>query len=155
MATEWKALTGDENLKPGDVVRVWYRVVGAGQVMEGWQVERIAKDIEAKDARLFVRSYSMPDIEHKGFFIIEVRETRPKTQQAGVGPYIIGATVGAAVTLAVQAVGIWATYNMEGRRIVEDVGESVMETIGQAAWGVTQWAAVATIIYMAYKGAKG
>lgn len=154
MATEWKALTGDEQLKPGDVIRVWYRIVGAGQVMEGWQVERIAKDIQAKDARLFVRSYTMPDMEHKGYYVIEVRQGQTKTQQAGVGGYIVAAAIGVIVSGAFMAAGLWSTHNMEGRSITEDVTETVTDAVGQAAWGVTQWAAVATIIYMAFKGAQ-
>lgn len=154
MATEWKALTGDEHLKAGDVVRVWYRIVGAGQVMEGWQVEKIAKDIEAKDPAFFVRSYTMPDMEHKGYYIVEIRQPQAKTQTAGVGWYVAAAALGAAVSMAFMAAGLWSTHNMEGRTITEDVTETVTGAVGKAAWGVTQWAAVATIIYMTFKGAQ-
>ncbi len=147
---EWKALQNDEELKTGDVIRVWSQVVGMGKVPTALELQHVANKVEESDPRYRVEGYSLPDADHRFFVKVRIVEPRdPQTQLAG--PVTAGMLIGATLVAIGIALGIWPLGYGERRSVTQAVGE----TADRAAWGLAKWAAVAIVGYLAVKSVKG
>jgi len=147
---EWKPLQDDEELKTGDVIRVWSQVVGMGKVPTALELEHVAKKVEASDPRYRVEGWSLPDADKRFFVKVRIVEPREPAMQLA-GPVVAGALVGAVLAVVGIALGILALGYGERRSVTTAVGE----TADRAAWGIAKWAAVAIVGYLAVKSVKG
>lgn len=153
MAEEWVELTGGEELKPDDVVRVWSKVIGAGPVPTGLEIEKICRGIESRDPRFRTEGYSYPDTEHRFFIKVRiVSATQAQLQKAGVlNVALISALVGSVVTLAVQNImGTWTVHSME-KRVAGTATGLAGGVVSGLFSGVGGWIVAGVALYIAVK----
>lgn len=151
---EWKLISNNEPLNPGDRIRLYYTIIGPLYMLAA-QMAAIEKKLDA-DPRLSLIATSLPsgdgwvkDIWFE-IHVVKPPKSQPQIQQAGLHVGIVTALVAGAFAI----LGVFCWLSLKEVRRMEIVPE-VKEVIKETGWTAMKIAAAAVVAAIGLKMWKG
>ena len=143
--TKWVLISKNEPLNPGDLIRMYYQIIGPTYLMAA-QIAAIEKKLES-DPRFTLRATSLPkgdgwvkDIWFEILIKKPPQQTTP-VQQASISGAVIGVVIASAFVIS----GIFCWLSLREIRRMDIGPGAVKEVIKETGWTAMKIGATAVI----------